>query len=250
MIKNGFVCGYKDIENKGYAGSSRKHEPDGNAVETTNGAGPHNIQIFVLAPDGTVMTCLPGYWRSEDLARELTFAQQLYQLWSDPGLSIADKKATFTRMQLDHIAQHPQAEHKRSRMQGFDIKYEASHRPYATDVFYQRTAIDPSTGSVPPGNVKPTDIIMHERMAARPFVAYKDFDVARFSDYGKPMYDKNEDMKIADGETQAPSGRSAPMIGNDPRAHPIKTQMNRQSKAVARRSMNYAIRYGLRALLR
>ena len=40
---------------------------------------------------------------------------------------------------------------------------------------------------------KTTDQIVHERMAARPFVKYADFDVAAFSDYGRPKYDKKQD---------------------------------------------------------
>ena len=88
MLKNQFVCGYHNIANEHYAGASGKHQVDGNAVDTSNGAGPHNIQIFVLSADGIVLTCLPGYWHSQDLADELKLAQTLNQV-CDRSESIA-----------------------------------------------------------------------------------------------------------------------------------------------------------------
>ena len=61
------------------------------AVFTTNGAGPHNIQMFVLAPDGTVLTCLPGYWQSDDLAGELNLAEDLFKLFGFTVENIVNK---------------------------------------------------------------------------------------------------------------------------------------------------------------
>ena len=249
ILRNEFVCGYRDIENSSHAGSSRKHMPGGQSIETSNGSGPHNIQIFVLTPDGIVLTCLPGYWRSDDLARELDFAKDLYKVWQDPMLSLAQKKATFSQMQLGHIAQHPKDEKARSHMQGFDIAYEKEHRLGTSDVFY-RNAINPTTREVPNNAVKTTDVIMHERMAARPFVAYKNFDWPEFSDYGKPMYDKEEDFRLSDGQIAPGANISdAPMIGNDPRAHPIKTEVKRQGKSVFRAAVTNAMRFGINAAI-
>lgn len=34
-------------------------------------------------------------------------------------------------------------------------------------------------------------------MAQRPFIAYENFDVEQFSDYGKIRYDKKEDQRAA-----------------------------------------------------
>lgn len=248
LLKEQFICGYKDIENKGYAGSSGKHEPDGQAVDTTNGAGPHNIQLFVLAPDGTVLHCLPGYWHSQDLACELSFAQDLNKVWQDASLSKAQKDEQFRQMQLAHLAEHSKAERGSSHMQGFDIAYEKDHRLGNTDVFYSNP-IDPRSGQINNKLVKTTDVIMHERMAARPFEPYKDFDVAAFANYGKPMYDKNEDSLQADGSKAAPGTMDRKFIGNDPRAHPLKTEAIRSGKSLVPTGLSTLVRQSIRAAI-
>ncbi len=235
LLKQDFVCGYKDIENKRYAGSSRKHSPSGEAVDTTNGAGPHNIQIFVMDPDGTVLTCLPGYWCSQDLASELEFAKQLGAVYRDTTLTVADRNTRFTEMQLNHLKAHSKAERKRSEMQHFDVAYEKDKRFLTSDVF-NRTVINPRTlnpnlSNLPESAIKTCDVIMHQRMATRPFIPYEEFDVAAFSDYGRPMYDRHEDSLATEG---------AP-IGNDPRAHPIKTTAKREGKSMLYRAARYGI---------
>ncbi len=249
MLKDDFVVGYRNIENQKYAGASGKHKPDETAVDTTNGAGPHNLQIFVLAADGTILTCLPGYWHAEDLAHEFGLAKELNAIWVNPELSLADKKAQFAKLQTAHIATHDPGMSKRSHMQGFDLKYEAK-KP-ASDFFYNVRAVNPATGETPPRNVKTVDIVMHERMATHPFEPYERFDVAHYSDYGKPTYDKHEQYLDASGKI-APGAdlASQPMIGNTPKAHPIKTQAKRTGARVARTTVNHAMRYGIRALMR
>ncbi|MBS1995836.1 MAG: hypothetical protein JSS86_05975 [Cyanobacteria bacterium SZAS LIN-2] len=242
MLKDNFVCGFRDIGNQKYAGASGKHMPDENAVDTTNGAGPHNIQLFVLDPDGTVLTCLPGYWHAEDLAPELALAQELDQVWHDPNLTLSEKRAKYSQMQLAHIAAHPQAEHKRSHMQGFDEKYEAKTNPNS-DFFYNPRAIDPATGQTPASNVKSIDIVMHERLAMRPFVPYDKFDVAQYSSYGKLKYDKQEMFRDSSGKiAEGANIGDEPMIGNDPKAHPIKTGVKRTGMRVARQSVYTLVR--------
>lgn len=242
-LKDKFICGYRNIAGKRYAGASGKHQVDGNAIDTTNGAGPHNIQVFILAADGTVLTCLPGYWHAQDLANEFGLAEQLNQIWIDPNLSRAEKDAKFRELQLAHLNEHTKAERHRSRMQGFDIQYEIAHRLYNTDVFYDPHAIDPNSKKAPPRAVKTTDVIMHERMAQRPFIAYDDFDVAKFSDYGKPFYDKHEDIRTADGEIPAGANKKREaFIGNDPRAHPVQQQVKRQGKSVAKQGLMIMLR--------
>lgn len=196
-LKSKFVCGAKDIENEPYCGVSGRHAPDGQGIVTTNGAGPHNLQLYILAPDGTVMHCLPGYWAPKDLKLELTLAEQLFQVWKDPRLSQTQKIQKFKDMQLAHISQHPSDMSRRSRMQGFDQKFEAKHRPYKSD-----TVLDPKLAiqAVQSGDnkllntaFKTTDVIMHERMAQRPFRPYEQFDVAVYTDYGRQKYEKHED---------------------------------------------------------
>lgn len=181
---------------------SGRHERQGNAVNTTNGAGPHNIQMFVLSQDGTVLHCLPGYWNSADLARELNFAYQLNKVYIDRTLRQNEKDQLFAQMQLKHIDAHPLEMVRRSHMQGFDQKYEAEHRLGTSDTIADRHLAQAYLdGGHAPQAFKTCDVIMHERMAKRPFMSFDHFDVSAFSDYGKPMYDKNED------EYDARSGR-------------------------------------------
>jgi hypothetical protein len=242
MLKNDFICGFKDISHKHYAGASGKHKPDENAVDTTNGAGPHNLQLFVLTPDGTVLHCLPGYWHSKDLASELQFAEQLNELWKDPTLSAEQKRAKFSEMNLEQITMEPPGMSKRSHMQGFDLKEEAKKRPN-NGFFKDPRLVDRMAGTTPPYNVKTVDVVMHERMAQRPFIAYADFDVANYSAYGKNEYDKHEQFRMANGQIAPGSDlRSEPMIGNDPRAHPVETEVKKQAPRIARMGLNYLLR--------
>jgi hypothetical protein len=246
-LKNNYVCGYRNIAGERYAGASGKHKVDTNAVDTTNGAGPHNIQIFVLTSDGIVLTVLPGYWHSQDLVGELQLAQELNKVWVDPSLSRAQKDEAFRQMQLGHISQHSQGEHNRSKMQGFDVQYEITHRLNSSDVFYDRRLVDPAAKKAPPGAVKTTDVIMHERMASRPVEPYERFDVASYADYGKPFYDKHEEFRMANGQI-APGAKlsSEPVIGNDPRAHPVEQQVKKQGVVALRQGLSAFLRYGLR----
>lgn len=243
ILKSDFICGYKDISHKHYAGASGKHKPDENAVDTTNGAGPHNIQMFVMTPDGVVLHCLPGYWHSEDLASELKFAEQINQVWVNPNLTRQQKDLAFSQMQLQEISAEPKGMSGRSHMQGFDLMEEAKKRPHG-GFFYNPSLVDQTTGKTPPKNVKTVDIVMHERMAQRPFLTYKEFDVPQFAMYGKNEYDKHEQFRLANGQI-APGAnlKSEPMIGNDPRAHPIETQVKRHGKSIAKQGLMTLIRY-------
>lgn len=198
MLHNRFVCGYRDIGGERYAGNSGAHTTSGQAVETTNGAGPHNIQLFVLDPDGTVLHCLPGYWNPKDLASELQLAEKLDGVWRNGSLSAQQKNALFQSMQMEHFRQHPQETTARSQMQNFDRKHELA-RGYTDTV---RTAPNPNALHWKDGGddlVKTTDEIMHERMSKRPFVAYSSFDTGNFVDYGTHFYDKHEDSLSQDG---------------------------------------------------
>lgn len=200
---------------------SGRHGNFGNAIHTTNGAGPHNLQLFVMACDGTVLTCLPGYWSPSDLAEELSFASTLNDVWTNPSLSADEKKSAFRKMHLAHVQQHSPAMVRRSRMQGFDQAYEAEHRPYTSDCIRDPRLVQASMSSgmkPPPQAFKTTDQIMHERMASRPFLPYERFDVAAYSDYGKPLYDKHEDARDARGGVDRELAKTLPRMGN-PNAH-------------------------------
>ncbi len=202
MLKNDFVLGYKDITHEPYAGSSGSHGTQGMVARTTNGAGPHNIQLFVIAPDGTVLHALTGFWNPQDLARELQFAEQLNVLYGDSRLSMAEKKTRFRELQLAHIQTHPQAMVSRSHLQGFDALYEAQHKLRTTDTIRDVNAVSlalTNHSKMPMDAFKTTDEIVHERMAQRPFVPFDKFDVAAFVDYGKLRYDKDEETRDTSG---------------------------------------------------
>lgn len=194
-LRNRFVCGYHDIVKEPYAGDSGRHKPNETAVDTTNGAGPHNIQIFVMTPDGIVLHCLPGYWNSTDLAFELDFAERLNRVWQDHTLTRPQKDNLFARAQKDHIRLHSPEMAGRSKMQHFDITEELKKKSDAT---IARADADAS----PEEQVKTTDCILHERMAVRPFAPYAKFDVAKYSDYGSHFYDKNESNTDEYGNVQ------------------------------------------------
>lgn len=208
VLQKYVVCGYHDITGEPWAGMSGRHDRNGQAVPTTNGAGPHNIQMFLLSPDGVVLTCLPGYWAPQDLLTEVRFAAQLDQVWKNNSLSRSQKEQVFKQMHMAHAQEHPRGMVARSHLQGFDALYEAEkpNSDFIKDPKYMAANASGSWGSTgetakhpPMSAFKTTDVVMHERMAKRPFEAFSHFDVAQYSDYGKWKYDKEEDARMADG---------------------------------------------------
>jgi hypothetical protein len=218
-LRDYFVCGIKDISHEQYAGVSRRHAVDGQAIRTSNGAGPHNLQLFFLAPDGTVLHCLPGFWHPQDLMHEMELAYKLNDVWKSQTLTRAQKDATFRQMQLAHIQEHPWPMVARSRMQSFDQKFEARRRLYTSDTIKDpeqiRVVMETygQKAKLPEQAFKTADEIVHQRMAQRPFMNYSRFDVAKFSDYGRPLYDKNEDQRNEYGQ-QVGRPEKGNFIGN------------------------------------
>ena len=197
VLKNQFVCGYKNIAGEPYAGRSGHHDTDSPAVVTTNGAGPHNVQLFFLSSDGTVLHCLPGFWAPQDLLLEIQLAQNLNRLWQNNNVTPEKKNKMFRQTQLAHTAQHPAQMTERSHLQGFDAKHEkqesdSDFKVKSSDSIHRRVKLAKNNG------LKTTDQVVHERMAERPFVNYEEFDVADFTDYGKISYDKKEQTRVAD----------------------------------------------------
>ncbi len=192
LLKSDFVVGWKNIITEKYVGESFGYTCDQTAVGTTNGAGPHNIQIFVLAPDLTVLHALPGFWHPKDLAQELEFSQVLHRLWKDKGRSRSQKNAMFARLQLAEYKNHSQATTIRSSWQGFDARNEHKRLQGGKQ---RDTFLTSADGSVRERRgrprMKPINQLVHERMAQRPFVKFEDFDVAVFADYGRILYDNN-----------------------------------------------------------
>jgi len=226
-----------------YCGMSGKHEVWGNAVNTTNGAGPHNIQIFVLNPDGTVLHCLPGYWNSDDLITELAFAQRVNSVYTST-IPESAKKQQYVQMHLAHIKEHSSQMVARSHMQGFDQMYEAKKHLDNNDTIANLSAVKSAMASksrIPDSAFKTTDVIMHERDAKQPFVPYNQFDVVAFSDYGKTKYDKQEDYHNVYGRLDMQAAKNAPELGINKDA-PKNTASSGQSLSYK----DYLRRHGIR----
>ena len=192
-LKRNYVVGYKNITGASYAGKSGKHDTTAPAVYTTNGAGPHNVQLFFLSPDGVVLHCLLGFWDPRDLLVEMRFAQSQWRLWQS-NASIADKRKTNSQANLNVLRTLPADMVARSHLQGFDAKHEmkSSHSDF---VFKKGDFHPPTLPGMKAGNLKSTVQVIHERMSKRPFVNYNEFDVATFSDYGREKYDKKEETR-------------------------------------------------------
>lgn len=192
LLKKDFVVGWKNIKNEYYAGQSHGYSRSQSSVGTTNGAGPHNVQIFVLSPELVVLHALPGFWHPDDLARELRFAKVLFRLWRDDTRTQAEKERMFSRLQLAEARNQPPATRARSAWQPFDVHYELSRlRSGARDTVILGYDGKPRRGANSRIAMKPINQLVHERMAKRPFRAFDDFDVAAFIDYGRPYYDNN-----------------------------------------------------------
>jgi hypothetical protein len=193
VLQTRFVCGFKNITGEPYAGKSGRHDPDSPAVLTTNGAGPHNVQIFFLSADGTVLHCLPGYWCPADLLAEMQFALGLERVWKNPALTAERKMKLAWDANRRAIVSRTLGMQERSRLQGFDAKEE---RKKADSDFKYRPGDYRGpvllAGQRNDADLKTVDQVAHERMAARPFVPYEGFDVEKFTDYGKLRYDKHE----------------------------------------------------------
>lgn len=199
VLKKTFVCGFKNITGESYAGRSGHHDTDSPAVVTTNGAGPHNVQMFILSSDGTVLHCLPGYWAPQDLLREMQFALSLNRLWLDERITFPEKKKRFREANLRVFRTHPPDMIARSHLQSFDAKHEIA-KPNS-DFKFRPGDYHPPYMLGKQGHLKSTDQVMHERMARRPFLPYESFDVEKFSDYGKQRYDKKEETREATAMT-------------------------------------------------
>jgi hypothetical protein len=195
FLKSQFVCGYRNITGEPYAGKSGKHPIDGQAIVTTNGAGPHNVQLFFLSEEGVVLHALLGYWDARDLLWEIRFAQGMHRLCRGSLKSAEDKRREFQWANLLAIRQLPLDMVARSHLQSFDAKKEL--KGAASDFRYQPGDYHPPVRAGKHSDLKSTVQVIHERMAQRPFVRYEEFDVADFSDYGKQRYDKKEDLRDA-----------------------------------------------------
>lgn len=187
------MVGYRNIAGETYAGDSGVHPFDGNAVDTTNGAGPHNLQIFILAGDGTVLTCLPGFWNKYDLLEELKLAEKLNALHCDRHIQGKDKAALAAAMHLAHAKQHGEETTERSHLQGFDQRHIYEQRNILTDCIKDSELLqNADEKQIPTGAFKTTDQIYHERMSKIGLLPYEKFDLPAYTNYGTSHYDRGE----------------------------------------------------------
>lgn len=179
FLRDTFVCGWQNIKGSEQAGQSNEHAKGSKPANVNNGSGFHNVQMFVLTSDGRVVHCLPGFWKPDLLLKELEFALTLVKVWEDASLSPRKKSEKFIDAHLTHLQEHSIKQAKESELPSFDQWHETQKG---------RTDSVRSTGEV-----KKADQIVHERMADRPFVAFKDFDTAAYVDVGEKFYDAYTD---------------------------------------------------------
>ncbi len=193
LLKEDWIVGWHNIENEPHIGQSFGYTSKQTSIGTTNGAGPHNIQMFMLSPDLVVLHALPGFWHPDDLARELGLGKQMLALWQDEELTKAEKKHRFKSLQMAALKSHPRVTFERSGWQDFDMMVE--HAKYQSGMMRDTFLCDADgfvkTNGLGKPVMKPTNQLVHERMAKRPFVKYSKFDTHAFADYGTPFYDNN-----------------------------------------------------------
>lgn len=147
----------------------------------------------MLAPDGTVLHCLPGYWDSKDISAELDLADRLFAIWQDRSIPLEQKQTLFKTEHIRHIASHPPDTVARSELQGFDRAHIAKNKNNLAYAIKDLNLLSQGDPHHPPLEAfKTTDVIMHERLSNHPFQSYAAFDIPSYVSYGCHHYDKNE----------------------------------------------------------
>lgn len=192
MLQQSWVVGWKNIVHEAFVGDSSGYGCHNLAVGTTNGAGGRNVQLLMLSADGVVVHALAGFWHPDDLARELKLALKLNEIWRDRALSPSEKQRQFVWRQRAAVRFAPPSTAVRSGWQSFDAWAERNRLGREPrDTFLTRPGGTIRKDKKGRGILKPHHVLVHDRMASRPFVPYSSFDVAAFADYGKRHYDNN-----------------------------------------------------------
>lgn len=188
-LRDQFVLGYGDLERAPHVGLSGGYRRDQSVLGATNGAGGRNVQLFCLAADGTVVHALPGFWHAIDLLPELQLARQLHDLWLGADHTLAQKVAMAQTLHRGYVKKLGAGTMLRSRWRAEDLSAEQARGP-ARDTIARDEKGQPVKGA---GGfvLVPTVQVVHERLAAKPFVKFGDFDVEAFVDYGVPLHDPN-----------------------------------------------------------
>lgn len=178
-LNQNFVCVRKNIEGKtSYAGTSNKHLPTYAARCVNNSSGHHNVQMFVMTQDGRVLHCLPGFWQPDHLLVEMALAKKLGKLYYNKKVSTARRNEMFLDLHLQQALDNDRRMRSASKLQGFD----ANKMSKKKDSDFKR-----EEGFIT-GSLKTADQVIHERMAALPFIKFERFDVKKFIDMGLRRY--------------------------------------------------------------
>jgi hypothetical protein len=194
LLRDEFVVGWRNIHKDEFVGLSHGYKKTQTAIGTTNGAGGRNVQLVVMAHDGTVLHVLPGFWHPEDLAGELRWARTLHRLWLDAGKSRDEKVKMLELMRRRHVRGFSPDMIARSDWQGFDRWFEMERQQKEPRDTVARDADGAPVMRGVAFELKPVCVLVHDRMAARPFQQFDAFDMERFVDYGRPYYDNNEGL--------------------------------------------------------
>jgi hypothetical protein len=191
-LRDQFVLGYANIERQPHVGLSQGYEPDQTAMGATNGSGGRNLQLAVLAADGTVMLVLPGFWHALDLLSCLDLAAELHRLHTSVEHS-AEQKLAMARAKHDAFVRRIGAGMSaRSGWQATDIAAERERSVRGMRDTYQR---DPKGGPLRDGDgnveLRPLLQVLHERIAVLRFTLITAVPWEALVDYGHPVFDAN-----------------------------------------------------------
>ena len=178
-LNKSFVCGRRNIRGQTrYAGNSNTHMPDYSAKTVNNLSGHHNVQMFFMTANGRVIHCLPGYWSTKHFLHEAKLATDLGKLYFNKKMSAASRNEAYLDLHLKHALKHDAELRRHSDLPGFDKMKMAKKE--GSDFKREKGFIT--------AGLKTADQVMHERMAARPFVRFEKFDTAKYIDMGLRRY--------------------------------------------------------------
>ena len=193
LLQDQFVLGWKNIKRETFVGDSSGYSARHSCVGTTNGAGSRNLQLFILSDDLVVMHAITGFWHPADLAHQLRFGQVAWRLYQDASRSMAQKCRMYRLLLTSDLRSQSPEMYARSDWQRFDARREGAEiaQDVVRDTFEQDSHGQIKRTITGAAVLKPLNVLMHERMAARPFVALEDFDTEAFVDNGRRLYDNN-----------------------------------------------------------
>lgn len=191
-LNQSFVSGWTNIKGEtAYAGNSNTHLPTYPAIEVSNCAGHHNVQMFFMTSEGRVLHCLPGYWNPRHFMEEMELAVSLGSLYYRRDLSAAERNQKYLDLHLNHALDHSEALRRASYHQGFD-RMDLEKR--------QESDFHRKEGFIAVG-LKTPDQVLHERLAERPYAPFESLDVKHVIDMGLKRYSYDYGLPGAAGAT-------------------------------------------------